>query len=334
MLLRKIKNSISNVSGNGTLFDELYLHAKYRTAIFLGKIWSEEHYARWFYHLYTGKKLNLREPRYFDEKIWWLKLNNRDPMLTKCSDKYAVREYVKSCGYENILVPQVDVFDDIKKLDFNRYSEEVVVKCNHNSGEHIFYDPANPMSKKELRIRMRKLNYIFRHNAYVLSHEWNYKNIPRKIIVEKVLRDKGGQLPVDYKFMCFDGSPRLLFLDIGLINNDKSYNHQYPRNIYDMNFQLLPVKETRPNTIYPIEKPQNFDTMVEIAKVLSKPFPFCRVDLYNIDGEIFFGEITFYHGGGCNNITPEEWDLKMGSWINLESPKIKKKASESSSKEG
>jgi hypothetical protein len=124
--------------------------------------------------------------------------------------------------------------------------------------------------------------------------------------------------------MCFDGEPKLLFLDIGLINEDKSYNHHYPRNIYDMDFNLLPVKESRENAPDPVEKPRNFERMVEIARTLSQPFPFCRVDLYNLDGDIYFGEITFYHGGGCNNIQPEEWDLKMGSWIDIHSPKIVK----------
>ena len=104
MILQKIKQTFSDASGKSPFFDKLYLRTKYRMAMFLGAVWSEEHYARWFYHLYTGKKLNLQNPRYFDEKLWWLKLNNRDPLLTKCSDKHAVRDYVKACGYEDILI--------------------------------------------------------------------------------------------------------------------------------------------------------------------------------------------------------------------------------------
>lgn len=322
MILQKIKQTFSDASGKSPFFDKLYLRTKYRMAMFLGAVWSEEHYARWFYHLYTGKKLNLQNPRYFDEKLWWLKLNNRDPLLTKCSDKHAVRDYVKTCGYEDILIPQVDVLDDPAQVDFKKYTEEVVVKCNHNSGGHIFYDPHSPVNQKELAAQLKNIQYIFRHNQFVLSHEWNYKNIPRKIVVEKVIRNKAGELPLDYKFMCFDGVPKLLFLDLGVINKDKSYNHNYPRNIYDMDFHLLPVRETRPNAPFAVEKPMNFEKMAKIASVLSKPFPCCRVDLYNVDGKIYFGEITFYHGGACNHITPEEWDLKMGDWIPLDSDKI------------
>ena len=138
-----------------------------------------------------------------------------------------------------------------------------------------------------------------------------------------MIRDKNGRLPLDYKFMCFDGEPKLLFLDLGVINPDQTYNHNYPRNIYDMEFNLLPVLETRPNAEYKVDKPDNFEKMVEVARALSEPFPFCRVDLYNVEGQVYFGEITFYHGGGCNSIQPEEWDLKIASWIDLNSPKIK-----------
>ena len=109
MILTKIKNAISALSGKGGAADYFYTSLKYTVASFLGAIWSEEHYAKWFYHLYTGKKLNLENPKYFDEKVWWLKLNNRDPLLTKCSDKYAVRDYVKTCGLENMLTEQLDV---------------------------------------------------------------------------------------------------------------------------------------------------------------------------------------------------------------------------------
>lgn len=323
-VLGKLKSKFANASGKGNRFDVFYLHTKYAMATVLGKIWSEEHYAKWFYHLYTGKVLNLESPKYFDEKLWWLKLNNRDPMLTKCSDKYAVRDYVKSCGYEDILIPQLDVLSSIDELDLEKYEDEIVVKCNHNSGGHLFYDRACPPPDREIKNRIRELKFLLSHNQFVLSREWNYKNIPRKLIVEKVIRDKQGNLPLDYKFMCFDGVPKLLFLDIGLINSDKSYNHHYPRNIYDMDFNLLPCHETRPNAPCKVEKPKNFEKMIDISKKLSSPFPFCRVDLYNVDGKVYFGEITFYHGGGCNNIEPIEWDLKMGSWIDLDSPKIVK----------
>ena len=324
-LSRRIKNSVIAISEKGAIGNMLYNQLKYDAAKALGLLWGEERYAKWFYNLYTNKELNLDNPRYFDEKVWWLKLNNRDPQLTRCSDKIAVRDYVTECGLEDILIPQLDVLNNTKCIDLSKYTDEIVIKCNHNSGGHMFYDPKNPISKADKRIKFKTLDFMLRQNASVLSREWNYKNIKPRLVVEKVLRDHDGNLPLDYKFMCFDGVPKLLFLDLGVINQDSSYNHKYPRNIYDMDFNLLPVHETRPNADYPVNKPDNFAKMVEIARKLSEPFPFCRVDLYNVDGKVYFGEITFYHGGGCNDIQPEEWDLKMGSWIDLNSPKIVKK---------
>ena len=322
-ITNSIKQLVIKIGEKGSFGDRVYHITKYTAATILGKLMGEERYAKWFYHLYTGRELNLTDPKRFDEKVWWLKLNNRDPFLTVCSDKHAVRAYVEEAGFSDILIPQLDVLDSVDQLDLSKYSEEIVVKCNHNSGGHLFYDPKNPPSAKSLKSSKANLAFILRHNAYVLSREWNYKNIPPKLVVEKLIRDKEGNLPLDYKFMCFNGEPKLLFLDLGVINADKSYNHYYPRNIYDMDFNLLPVHETRPNADYPVQKPENFEYMVEIARKLSQRFPFCRVDLYNVDGKIYFGEITFYHGGGCNNIQPEEWDYQMGSWIDINSPKIK-----------
>ena len=321
----KFRSLVYKIGGLGQVGDFAYHVIKYESAKFLGRIWSEEHYAKWFYHLYTGKTLNLNNPQRFDEKLWWLKLNNHDPQMTICSDKYAVREYVRQCGFEDTLMEQMEVLSTVKELDVKKFGFEVVAKCTHNSGGHLFYNPDKPISDNQIRVAKRNLSFILHQNASVLSREWNYKNIPPRIVVERVVRDKNGCLPSDYKFMCFDGEPKLLFLDLGVINDDDTYNHNYPRNIYDMEFNLLPVYETRPNADYPVEKPANFDYMVKIARILSSPFPFCRVDLYNVDGKVFFGEITFYHGGGCNDIQPEEWDYRMGSWIDLNSEKIVKK---------
>ena len=278
-------------------------------------------YAKWFYRTYTGKKLHLEEPQLLNEKMWWLKLNNRDPLLTKCSDKHLVREYVTECGYADILIPQVGAYDSAEDIDFSKFTEPTILKCNNNSGGHVYYDPKYAEDFNETEAR-HKLAHELKTNYYLISREWNYKNIPPKIVAEKVIRDKKGNLPSDYRFFCFDGEPRLLMMDIGVMDQQGRYQHVYPRNIYDMDFNLLPVRWGRDNYTGHVDKPQSFERMIEIARKLSQPFPMCRVDLYNLDGNIYFGEITFYHGGCCQQITPEEWDLKMASWIDLDSPKI------------
>ena len=321
-MLYRIKVALRNWSDRSNFGSMVFQFARKTVAKFL-LILPDEKYAQWFHKLYTGKGLDLKNPKYFDEKIWWLKINNRDPLLTTCSDKFAVREYVKNCGYEDILIPQLGVYKNAKEIPFKEYNEEVIIKCTSGSGENYFFTPDVNVDTKMI---IKRMNYTLKQNPYWYSREWNYKNIERKIVVEKIIRDKNNKLPMDYKFMCFNGEPRLLFLDIGLIDDNNIYNHNYPRNIYDMDFNLMPFKETRDNYLGDeIKKPDNWEKMIEIAKKLSEPFPYCRVDLYNVDGKVYFGEITFYHGGGCNDIQPEEWDLRLGSWIDINNPKIKLK---------
>ncbi len=287
------------------------------------RLLPDKAYAKIFYHIYTGKTLNLENPQYFNEKRWWLKLNNRNPLLTKCSDKHLAREYVTECGYPDILIPQVDVFKTVDEIDFDKYDYPIVVKCNNDSGGHIFYNPLQKEQFDEGRAK-KKLARALKTNYYWVSREWNYKNIPPCIVVEKLVRDKAGNLPSDYRFFCFDGEPKLLMIDFGVMSEEGRHQFAYPRNIYDMEFKLLPIRFGRDNYDGEVKKPENFERMIEIARKLSQPFPMCRVDLYNLDGKIYFGEMTFYHGGCCQEITPEEWDRKIGSWIDLNSPKIVK----------
>ena len=144
IIASKIKKLVVKIGDQGQFGSAVYHWAKYTTAKFLGAVWTEERYAKWFYHLYTGRELELNDPKYFDHKVWWLKLNNRDPMLTRCSDKNAVREYVRECGLEDILIPQHGTLASASDLDPSAYDEEVIVKCNHNSGGYLILDPKMP----------------------------------------------------------------------------------------------------------------------------------------------------------------------------------------------
>ena len=314
---RIFRGIVYKIESKGAIGSLVYHRIKYGAATLLGKIMGEERYAKWFYHLYTKRNLDLENPERFDEKVWWLKLNNRDPMLTKCSDKVAVRDYVKECGLEEILIPQLDVFESVDELDLEKYTCEIIVKCNHNSGGHLIYDPNSSCEKVYIKNKLVELKFIMKHNAYVLSREWNYKNIPHKVLVEKVIRDKEGKLPLDYKFMCFDGEPKLLFLDLGVINKDNSYNHNYPRNIYDMDFNHLDIINGHPNSSVPLDKPLNFNLMKNLAEILSEGIPHVRIDFYEVNGQVFFGEYTFYHYSGFTPFVPDEWDYILGKHIDI-----------------
>lgn len=323
-MLRQIKDKLGQWRDSSEVGENVFHYVRHIALWFLRLI-PDKSYAHLFYRVYTGKKLNLKNPQLFNEKLWWLKLNNRDPLLTKCSDKYLARDYVAECGFSDILIPQLDVFESADALDFSKYREPVVAKCNNNSGGMVFFDSTHTEEFDEKKAK-KHLKRQLKEKYYLVSREWNYKDIPPRIVVERVIRDSAGNLPSDYRFFCFDGRPEFLMMDFGVITDEGHHKFEFPRNIYNMDFQLLPVRFGRDNYTGEVKQPENFDRMKEIATKLSQPFPMCRVDLYNLDGRIYFGELTFYHGGCCQEITPEEWDLKFGSWIDLNSPKIVRKS--------
>jgi len=279
---------------------------------------DNEALAKWMYSKHSSNNLNLSYPQTFDEKLWWLKFHYHNPLQTLCSDKYKVRDYVSACGYPEILNEVYGVYNSFEEIDFNSLPSPCFIKCNSGSGVNTIYDRNKTFDKRYYRTRF---NAALKHDWSRDSREWHYKDIEPKLVVEKIIRDKNGKLPLDYKFLCFDGIPKLLFLDLVVCDEEGHHTDDYPRNIYDMDFNLLPVLEQRPNADFTVNKPENFDRMIEIASKLSKPFPHCRVDLYNVDGNIFFGEITQFHGGGCNHIMPDEWDYRIGSWIDVDSVK-------------
>lgn len=272
-------------------------------------------YAHIKYYVLYHTKLSIDNPQTFDEKIWWLKLHYFNPLMTICTDKYLVRKYVEKCGLRDILNECYASFTSVDDIDIEKLPNEFFLKCNHLSGGNIICTKDN-FDKEKIKKIFRPL---LRNNFYYYGFEYNYKYIKPQIVIEKVLRPLDGSSLLDYKFMCFAGVPRLLFLDIGACDKDGGHSEHYYRNVYDMRFNLLEIKETRDNFLDDsIQKPKNFDYMIECAKILSKPFPHCRVDLYNVDGKVYFGEITFFHGSGYNHIEPHKADLEIGSWIPLD----------------
>lgn len=299
------------------------IHIKYDIAKVLRLVLGDEGYAKWFYKQYMGKPLNLDNPTTVGDKLWWLKLNNRDSLMTICSDKVAARRYVSEHGFEDILIPQYDVLSSVEELNLCRYQDEVIVKCSHNSGWHLFYNPNNPPEEKEIVFAKKRFKYLLKQDASNLSLEWNYKNIPPKLIVEKVIRDEYGEIPFDYKFWCMDGEPKMMHHIGERYNEDHTYNSHHKVTAYDMDFNVIQMSEVGFPYSYEKEyKPEHWEKMKEIAKELSKPFPFCRVDLYYINKHIYFGELTFYDAGGCIAFEPKEWDEKVANWINLNSKNI------------
>ncbi|MBP1762976.1 MAG: glycosyl transferase [Firmicutes bacterium] len=310
----ELKTLIRTLSRKSEMLTKLYKEAN-RVKMAVTKGIDDEAFAKNKYRENTGRELNLDNPQTFDEKLWWLKLNYRNPLLTLCSDKYRVREYVKACGLGHLLNELYGVYEKAEDINYDALPNEFFLKCNHASGFNFLCTDKDTFPREKVN---KELNRALQENYYFQSREWNYKDIPPKIVCERVLKSKNNAPLIDYRFLCFHGVVRCIFLDIDTCAEDGSHRHDARRNVYDENLDLLNVRVTR-QTFPPelVPKPENFAVMRSYAEILSKPFPHCRVDLYNIDGDIYFGEITFYHAGACNKIEPEAWAYTMGSWIDL-----------------
>ena len=267
-----------------------------------------------------GYKLNLENPQTFNEKIQWLKLNYRTDLHTLCADKLAVRDYVKEKVGEKYLIPLVYFTDKIEELTLDKLPEyPVIIKTNHASGRVVIVRDKQTIDiKKERKILKRRL----KQNYYTFSREWQYKDIKPKILIEKLLMDEHGDIPLDYKFHCFHGKVEVIQMDIDRFTN-------YRRNIYDKQWNLLPflwgVSELRlkKGKIKPINadkiipRPETLEEMIILAEKLSSPFPYVRVDLYSVGTQVYAGEITFHNENGFGVIYPQEFDRMLGDKIKL-----------------
>lgn len=309
-----IKNKIYSLTEKSHLIKNIYvaLHnkkVKHRLNL------TDEEFAQRYYYDATRRKLNLDHPQSFDEKQWWMKIHYRNPLMTQCVDKYKVREYVKQCGLESILNELYGVYDNSSEIDLDKLPEEFFIKTNHGCACNFWC-----RNKAEFPIRevSKKLDENLKENYYIQSREWPYKNVEPKIIAEKVLKSEKGEPLVDYRFLCFGGKCQYLFVDIDTCDESGAHKVHAKRNVYTKDFELLPVKVSRENfDPQLVPKPENYDEMIACAEKLSKPFPFVRVDLYNIDGKIVFGELTFYHAGSSSIFEPWSFSDELGKLIEL-----------------
>jgi len=254
-----------------------------------------------------GYEPNLNNPRTFNEKLAWIKLHTRDPLMVKCADKYAVREYVREIIGEKYLIPLLGVYKHPDEIPFNDLPAPYVLKVNHASGGNIFFIEKDSFNKRKA---IRSLNHHLKINAYYYGCEWSYKDVPPCIICERVILDENNNLPKDYKFLCFNGKPLLIQVDI-----DRFGDHR--ENYYDQHWNLLPVITDLPNADEDIPMPERFEEMLEISRKLSRPFDFVRVDLYAIHDSIYVGEMTFYPAGGSIPFFPHKYEIEYGEKIHL-----------------
>lgn len=261
------------------------------------------------FYVTMGYPLDLNNPQTFNEKLQWLKLYDRKPEYTMMVDKYKVREYIKEKLGEEYLIPLLGVWDKAEDIDFDKLPNQFVLKCNHNSGLGMYIcKDKSKLTQKEIKVIRKNLTKGLQQDYYLTGREWPYKNVPRKIIAEKYMEDETGQLR-DYKFYCFNGEPKII-----MINSDREIG-KTKADYFDMDFNWLDLKWGYEHADVKPLKPTNFEKMKELAVVLSKNIPELRVDFYEVNNKIYFGELTFFDGSGFDKIEPKEWDKKIGDWI-------------------
>ena len=270
---------------------------------------SDEKYLKYRFKIQMGKNLDLNNPKTYNEKLQWLKLHDRNPEYTKMVDKYEVKKYIADTIGEEYVIPTLGIYDTFSEIEFDKLPNQFVMKSTHDSGSVVI---CRDKSKFDIKAAEKKLNMSLKHSYFYGGREWPYKNIKPRIIIEKYMEDKKNKELRDYKFFCFDGVPKLLFIATDRLKGETKFNY------YDMNFNKLDFKQHYPNDEKNIEKPKNYNKMISLAKKLSKDIPHVRVDFYEMNDQIYFGELTFYHFSGFQCFEPEEWDYKLGELINLD----------------
>lgn len=269
----------------------------------------DEKYLRLKYFFRMGKKLNLRNPKTFNEKLQWLKLYARRPIDTVLSDKYAVKNYISNTIGSDYVIPLLGVWDSFDEIDFKKLPTRFVLKCTHDSGGIVV---CKDIKDLDINAARKLFNHSLNTDYYVYSRERAYKGIPRRIIAEEYKEDPETKELRDYKFFCFNGVVKYFKIDFGRFTDHHA-------NYYSPSGELIDLIETTypPNPEANIKIPSNLNKMIELAEKLSTGIPFVRVDFYDVAGRIFFGEYTFSPAGGMTPYEPKGWDEKIGSWIIL-----------------
>lgn len=270
---------------------------------------SDSMYLKILYKKKFGRKLDLNNPQTFNEKLQWLKLYDRNPLYTTLVDKYLVKSYVNSVLGQEVIVPTLQVWDSPEKIDFKNLPKEFVLKCNHDSGSVIICKDKEKIDIKEIR---KKIKSVYKKNYYLEGREWPYKNVEKKIIAEKILKNSTERDLIDYKLMCFNGKVKCIF-----VCSERKSKGGLRVTFFDTEWNILPFERHYPKSIVSIPKPKSLNEMIIKAEKLSENIPFVRIDFYEVDGRVFFGEYTFYPGCGFEEFTPEEADYMLGSWIEL-----------------
>ena len=305
-----IKMRLRTLSHESTVFNYFYSLAS-RLKVNSRKSLSDEEFLRKKYEENVGKPLNLDNPQTYNEKIQWLKLHDHNPKYTELVDKYAVKRIVEDrIGFEHVIPVVGGPWYSVNDIDFDSLPNQFVLKCNHDCGSVIICTDKAKLNKRRVQ---KKLSNSLRVNYYYVGREWPYKNVKPCIFAEKYMIDDDGVELRDYKFFCFNGEPKYLFIATDRMNKTEETKFDF----FDMDFNHLPFTNGHPNATIQPTKPRHFEEMKKLASILSKGIPHVRVDFYETNNCVYFGEMTFYHWGGMGIFDPDKWDFTFGSWIDI-----------------
>ena len=269
-------------------------------------------YLQLFYFSRTGKFIDFKHPKGFNEKLQWLKVNEKNPLYSKLVDKLAVREHISEILGEEYLFPLLGAWKSFDDIDFAALPEQFVLKCNHDSGSTKVIKNKSALTQADFNEMKAFYDKRLKRDFFYAGREYPYKDLEPYIIAEKLMLDENHpeKSIEDYKFFCFNGRPVIMF-----VATDRNTDVKF--DFFDMDFNHLDLVNIHPQSGKKIPKPEMFDEMKKIAAKLSQGIKHVRIDLYELNGKIYFGEYTFFHGGGFVLMQPKKWEEKLGDLIKL-----------------
>lgn len=278
----------------------------------IGPIIPDKLFLKLRFKLKTGKRLDLDDPKTFNEKLQWLKLYDRQPEYSKMVDKVEAKKYVAGIIGDEHLIPTLAVYDNVEDIDFESLPNQFVLKCTHDSGGIVICHDKNIL---EINKAIKKLAKSIRTNFFFQNREWPYKNIKPRIIAEQYMSESGSEGLTDFKVHCFNGIPKII-----LVCRDRFEKNGLTEDFFSCTWEHLDIsRPNHKNAEVQIEKPIELDEMLRLSELLSKGIPFVRTDFYSINHKVYFGELTFYPASGMQSFVPEQWDTILGEWLNIPS---------------
>lgn len=269
-------------------------------------------YLKMEYYFQTGRRLNLNNPKSYNEKLQWLKIHDRKPEYTQMVDKAGVKDYIAKTIGEQYVIPTLGIWKHFDDIDFTTLPEKFVLKCTHDSGGLVICKDKKTLDKVSAK---KKIEKCLKKNYFYGTREWPYKDVKPRIIAEPLLEQANGEEICDYKVMCFNGKAKLIELHMN------RHSDHHTQDFYGVNWQKTEISQGKGYggcSDIEVSKPSCLNEMLRLSETLTKDMAHCRVDWYVVNGHLYFGELTFFDGSGFDLFDRYEDDLLLGSWINLE----------------